>query len=76
MKDDALVKSLNVSSTVFQALQTGLVSYVELDSVLSLEDALDIIEVHQVAKENELRIKEFNKSSTNICSTVLLAISA
>ena len=61
MKDDALVKSLNVSSTVFQALQTGLVSYVELDSVLSLEDALDIIEVHRVAKENELRIKELQQ---------------
>ena len=61
MKDDALVKSLNVSSTVFQALQTGLVSYVELDSVLSLEDDLDIIEVHQVAKENELRIKELQQ---------------
>ena len=61
MKDDALVQSLNVSSTVFQALQTGLVSYVELDSVLSLEDALDIIEVHQVAKENELRIKELQQ---------------
>ena len=61
MKDDALVKSLNVSSTVLQALQTGLVSYVELDSVLSLEDALDIIEVHQVAKENELRIKELQQ---------------
>ena len=61
MKDDALVKSLNVSSTVFQALQTGLVSYVELDSVLRLEDALDIIEVHQVAKENELRIKELQQ---------------
>jgi c-di-GMP-related signal transduction protein len=61
LKDDALVKSLNVSSTVFQALQTGLVSYVELDSVLSLEDALDIIEVHQVAKENELRIKELQQ---------------
>ena len=61
MKDDALVKSLNVSSTVFQALQTGLVSYMELDSVLSLEDALDIIEVHQVAKENELRIKELQQ---------------
>jgi len=61
LKDDALVKSLNVSSTVFQALQTGLVSYVELDSILSLEDALDIIEVHQVAKENELRIKELQQ---------------
>ena len=52
---------MNVSDTVFQALQTGLVSYVELDSVLSLEDALDIIEVHQVAKENELRIKELQQ---------------
>ena len=61
MKDDALVKSLNVSSTVFQALQTGLVSYTELDTVLSLEDAMDIIEVHQVAKENELRIKELQQ---------------
>ena len=46
---------------MFQALQTGLVSYVELDSVLSLEDALDIIEVHQVAKENELRIRELQQ---------------
>ena len=61
MKDDALVKSLNVSSTVFQALQTGLVSYVELDTVLSLEDALDIIDVHQVAKENERRIQELQQ---------------
>ena len=61
MKDGALVKSLNVSSTVFQALQTGLVSYVELDTVLSLEDAMDIIEVHQVAKENERRIQELQQ---------------
>jgi c-di-GMP-related signal transduction protein len=61
LKDGALVKSLNVSSTVFQALQTGLVSYAELDTVLSLEDAMDIIDVHQVAKENELRIKELQQ---------------
>ena len=46
---------------MFQALQTGLVSYVELDSVLSLEDAMDIIEVHQVAKENERRIQELQQ---------------
>ena len=65
MKDDALVKSLNVSSTVFQALQTGLVSYVELDTVLSLEDALDIIEVSQVAKENQRRLDELARELQN-----------
>ena len=46
---------------MFQALQTGLVSFVELDTILSLEDALDIIEVHQVAKENERRIEELKR---------------
>lgn len=61
MKEDALAKCSNVSTTVFQALQTGLVSYVELDSVLSLEDALDIIEVHQVAEENKRRFEELRQ---------------
>jgi len=50
---------------VFQALQTGLVSYVELDSVLGLEDALNIIEVHQVAKNNERIIQEIQKELSN-----------
>jgi len=46
---------------VFQALQTGLVSYVELDTVLSLEDALDVIEAHQVVKENERRLEQLRQ---------------
>ena len=50
---------------MFQALQTGLVSFVELDTVLSLEDALDIIEVSQVAKENERRIQELQQELSN-----------
>ena len=46
---------------MFQALNTGLVSYVELDTVLSLEDALDIIEVNQVVKENEKRMRDLHQ---------------
>lgn len=65
LKDGALAKCVNVSNTVFQALQTGLVSYVELDSVLGLEDALNIIEVHQVAKNNERIIQEIQKELSN-----------
>lgn len=50
---------------MFQALQTGLVSFVELDTVLGLEDALDIIEVHQVAKENQKRLDELAREMQN-----------
>ena len=50
---------------MFQALQTGLVSYVELDTVLGLEDALDIIEAHQVAKENQRRLDELAREMQN-----------
>ncbi|WP_171334467.1 hypothetical protein [Acinetobacter stercoris] len=34
-------------------LESGLASYCELDSVLSLEDALNILEVHQVMQYNQ-----------------------
>ena len=44
---------MNVSDTVFQALQTGLVSYTDLALHLSLEDALNVIEVDLVAKHNK-----------------------
>ena len=50
---------------MFQALQTELISYVELDTVLSLEDALDIIEVSQVAKENQRRLDELARELQN-----------
>ena len=46
---------------MFQALQTGLVSYVELDTVLGLEDALNIIEVHQVAEHNKMLLDELRQ---------------
>lgn len=62
LNESALASSLNVSRTVYQALTTGLVSYVELDTVLSLEDALNIIEVDRVMKHNENLIKELQNA--------------
>nr|WP_303803640.1 hypothetical protein [Snodgrassella alvi] len=38
---------------------TGLASYLELDTVLSLEDALNILEVHQVAEYNKQLVQKY-----------------
>jgi len=57
-----MARTLNVSPTVFQALKTGLVSYIDLDSYLSLEDALNVIEIHQVAEQNKMVIEELQNA--------------
>ena len=58
INESLLSKTVNVSDTVFQALQTGLVSYTDLALHLSLEDALNVIEVDLVAKHNKAVIEE------------------
>ena len=49
---------MNVSKIASQVLNTGLATYVELDTVLGLEDALNVIEVHQVAEYNKQVIEQ------------------
>jgi hypothetical protein len=43
---------------------SGLASYIELDTVLSLEDALNILEVHQVNEYNKQLVQKYG----NECS--------
>jgi hypothetical protein len=38
---------------------SGLASYIELDTVLSLEDALNIMEVHQVTEYNKQLVQKY-----------------
>ncbi|MCX8745407.1 hypothetical protein J3U68_08295 [Snodgrassella sp. B3882] len=44
-----------------QVMLSGLASYIELDTVLSLEDALNILEVHQVAEYNKQLVQKYGK---------------
>ena len=48
-----LVEAVNVSKVAGQVLATGMCTYIDLDTRLSLEDALNIIEIHQVAEYNK-----------------------
>ena len=61
LKDGVLAETINVSEVAFRALQTGYCTYRELDSVLSLEDALNLIEVSQVASYNKEKIEYFSR---------------
>ena len=65
IREDVMAKPVNVSKTVYQALQTKMVTYVELDTILSLEDVLNILEVNQVAEYNENIIRELQNATNS-----------
>ena len=65
IREDVLAKPVNVSKVVYQVLQTKMATYVELNTVLSLEDALDILEVDQVAKHNESVFEELRNAANS-----------
>lgn len=50
---DVLAEVVNVSKVASQVLATGMCTYIDLGAVLGLEDALNIIEIHQVAEYNK-----------------------
>ena len=53
LAEGVLASVVNVSKVASQALATGMCTYIDLGAVLSLEDALNIIEIHQVAEYNK-----------------------
>ena len=53
LAEGVLANVVNVSKVASQALATGMCTYIDLGAVLSLEDALNIIEIHQVAEYNK-----------------------
>jgi hypothetical protein len=59
-----LARTVNVSNIASQVIMSGLASYIELDTVLSLEDALNILEVHQITEYNKQLVQKYG----NECS--------
>ena len=53
LAEGVLANVVNVSKVTSQVLATGMCTYIDLGAVLSLEDALNIIEIHQVAEYNK-----------------------
>ena len=48
-----------MSKVVNQVMLSGLATYAELDSILGLEDALNILEVHQVSEYNKQVVQKY-----------------
>ncbi|WP_144366002.1 hypothetical protein [Snodgrassella communis] len=59
-----MARTVNVSNIASQVIMSRLASYIELDTVLSLEDALNILEVHQVNEYNKQLVQKYG----NECS--------
>lgn len=56
----AFAKCVNLSSEAYYVLHNGLATYHELDSHLTLEDAINLIEFHQVSEHNKALLEELN----------------
>jgi hypothetical protein len=54
-----------LSSQAFYVLDNGLATYAELDAHLTLEDAITMIEFHQVSAHNKALIKELQDELGN-----------
>lgn len=52
-----MAQCVNLSQVAYSVLSNGLATYYELDTVLSLEDALNLIEFYQVKQHNEAIMK-------------------
>ncbi|WP_218117390.1 hypothetical protein [Photorhabdus luminescens] len=68
LKDGVLAETVNVSSVVYQVISAGNKGYAtlhELSTIYSLEDALNLIEVHQVSEYNKRLIEEIANGNSN-----------
>lgn len=53
LNQDAFAKCVNLSSEAYYCLHHKLATYAELDTVLTLEDAFNLIEFHRVSTHND-----------------------
>lgn len=58
LADGALANPINCSSLVMNVVSLGLATYHELSTVYDHEDALDMLEIHEVSEHNRQMIKE------------------
>lgn len=65
LNTEAFARCVNLSGQAFYVLDNGLATYAELDSHLTLEDAITMIEFHQVSAHNKALIKELQDELSN-----------
>lgn len=65
LNTEAFAKCVNLSGQAYYILDNGLASYAELDSHLTLEDAITMIEFHQVSEHNKALIEELRNEISN-----------
>ncbi|CAM8273701.1 TPA: hypothetical protein OUE28_003482 [Morganella morganii] len=54
---------MNVSVIVKDVVESGYATYTELSTVLGLEDAMNLLEIHQVNEYNKRLIEEIQKDN-------------
>lgn len=65
LNTEAFARCVNLSGQAFYVLDNGLASYADLDASLTLEDAVTMIEFHQVSMHNKALIKELQDELSN-----------
>lgn len=65
LNTEAFARCVNLSGQAFYVLDNGLAAYADLDSHLTLEDAITMIEFHQVSQHNKALIKELQDELSN-----------
>lgn len=61
LNTEAFARCENLSGEAYYVLHNGLASYADLDSRLTLEDALNLIEFHQVSQHNKALMDELQQ---------------
>nr|BEP20159.1 hypothetical protein SUGSMm_09560 [Morganella morganii subsp. sibonii] len=54
---------MNVSVIVKDVVESGYATYTELSTMLGLEDAMNLLEIHQVNEYNKRLIEEIQKDN-------------
>jgi hypothetical protein len=65
LNTEAFARCVNLSAQAYYVLDNGLATYADLDSHLTLEDAITMIEFHQVSAHNKALIKELQDELGN-----------
>lgn len=61
----AFAKCENLSGEAYYVLYHGLATYAELDTHLTLEDAITLIEFHHVSEHNKKLLEDLNNELGN-----------
>lgn len=65
LNSEAFARCVNLSSQAYFVLENRLATYSELDTHLTLEDAVTMIELHQVSEHNRALMKELESELSN-----------